>query len=134
MVIDTSAVIAFLRDEPEAAAIERAIAAAPTVRISAITAFECRIVALRQFGQAMLDGFEVLLAKAGARIDPFDSDQAALAFEAYRRFGKGSGHPAQLNIGDCAAYALAQSSGLPLLFVGGDFSRTDIASALAPGK
>jgi ribonuclease VapC len=134
MVIDTSAVIAFLRDEPEAAAIERAIAAAHTVRMSAITAFECRIVALRQFGQAMLDGFEVLLAKAGARIDPFDSDQAALAFEAYRRFGKGSGHPAQLNIGDCAAYALAQSSGLPLLFVGGDFSQTDVASALAPGK
>jgi ribonuclease VapC len=134
MVVDTSAVIAFLRDEPEAGRIERAFAAASVVRLSALNAFECRVVARRQYGQAMLDGLETLLVKIGARIDAFDADQAVLAYDAYRRYGKGSGHAAKLNIGDCAAYALPNSTGLPLLFLGNDFARTDIEAAMKPAR
>ena len=65
-------------------------------------------------------------------VEPFDDDQAGIAFAAYRSYGKGSGHKAQLNLGDCAAYALATSLDLPLLFKGNDFTHTDVRSALAP--
>jgi ribonuclease VapC len=64
------------------------------------------------------------------RVLAFDANQATMAFDAYLRFGRGSGHPAQLNLGDCAAYALAQSLNLPLLFKGNDFIHTDVNSAL----
>ena len=129
MVVDTSAIIAFLRGEPEADRIETRLDEATELRMSAFNAFECRAVLLRRFGESAVGDFDLLVVRAGIVLDPFDDDQATLALDAYRRFGKGSGDPAQLNLGDCAAYALARSRGLPLLFVGDDLSRTDIAVA-----
>ena len=129
MVVDTSAVIAFLRGEAGADRIEILLDETSELRMSAFNAFECRVVLLRRFGESAVGDFDLLVVRAGVILDPFDADQAELALEGYRRFGKGSGHPAQLNLGDCAAYALARSRGLPLLFVGDDFSRTDIEAA-----
>jgi ribonuclease VapC len=126
MVVDTSAVIAFLRGEAGADRIEILLDETSELRMSAFNAFECRVVLLRRFGESAVGDFDLLVVRAGVILDPFDADQAELALEGYRRFGKGSGHPAQLNLGDCAAYALARSRALPLLFVGDDFSRTDI--------
>src|SRR4051794_40179911 len=120
MVIDTSAMIAFLRDEPEAAAIEDAISTAEIRAVSAFTIFEARTVTLRRFGMPTLGELEGFLARIRPEVHAFDADHATLAFAAYRRFGKGSGHPAQLNLGDCAAYALATSLDLPLLYKGQD--------------
>lgn len=130
MVIDTSAVVAYLAGEPLADRIEQAFSETPECRMSAFNVFECRVVLSRQFDDNMVREFELLLVTAGIEIDPFDTDQAILAHHAYRKFGKGTKHPAQLNLGDCAAYALAKSKGLPLLFTGKDFSRTDVARAL----
>ena len=132
MVIDTSAIIAFLRSEPEADAIEELLDTSPDLRMSSFTAFECRVVLHVRFGSRAAADFDLLLAKAEITLDPFDAEQSDLAFAANRRFGKGSGHPAQLNLGDCAAYALAKDRGLPLLFKGNDFIHTDLVSALQP--
>ena len=74
--------------------------------------------------------FDDLLREAGISVEPVTEEQARLAREAYRDFGRGSGHPAKLNFGDCFAYALAKAMDEPLLFKGEDFSRTDVASAL----
>src|SRR5690349_20063205 len=73
---------------------------------------------------------ERLIAQLGIETVPFDAEQAASATRAYRDFGRGSGHPAALNLGDCYSYALADVTGEPLLFVGDDFAHTDIATAL----
>ena len=79
----------------------------------------------------MVQGLQDLIESSRPEIRAFDVEQAGLAFAAYRRYGKGSGHRARLNLGDCAAYALARSLDLPLLFRGDDFGHTDIRSALA---
>jgi ribonuclease VapC len=129
MVIDTSAIIALVGKEADAGAFEALIAAAPECRISAFNAFETRVVLWRRYGDAAVVAFDVLLRDAGIAVSPFDHDQAATALDAYRRFGKGTGHPAQLNVGDCAAYALAVSLGQPLLFKGDHFTRTDVRAA-----
>lgn len=131
MVVDTSAVVASLTGEADAGRFRAALAATPMCRMSAVNVFECRLVLGSRFGDAMLREFELLLAKLPIAIDPFDGDAAVLAYDAHRRFGKGTGHPAGLNLGDCAAYALARSRGLPLLFKGNDFARTDIEPGLA---
>ena len=133
LVVDTSAVVAFLRSEPEADGIEAALADAREIYISAFTVFEARVVLARRVGPHASADFELLLVKLRAEITPFDSEQADLAAGAYRRFGKGSGHPAQLNLGDCASYALARQLDLPLLFKGDDFGRTDLKAALSTG-
>jgi ribonuclease VapC len=130
IVIDTSAILAFLFDEPDAEAMEAALAAADGCVMSSFTLFECRTVLWRRLGPAALSELELLLQAAHVLIAPFDAEQSALAFEAYRRFGKGTGHPAQLNLGDCAAYALAISRGAPLLFKGEDFVHTDVMRCL----
>ena len=132
MVLDTSAVVACLAGEPEAAPMRALIAGADALTISAFTVFECRVVLGRLFGEAMVREFELLLAKAGVEVVAFDEEQANVAHAAYLRFGKGTGHPAQLNLGDCAAYALAVSRGEPLLYKGADFRHTDVESALPP--
>jgi ribonuclease VapC len=129
MVVDTSAVVASLTGEPDAGRLQAALIAAPMCRMSAVNVFECRLVLGSRFGDAMLREFELLLAKLPVTVDPFDGDAAVLAYDAYRRFGKGTGHPARLNLGDCAAYALARTRGLPLLFKGDDFAKTDIKPA-----
>lgn len=130
MVIDTSAVVASLNAEPDADRFRAALKSAAECVMSAFTVFECRTVLGMRFGDAKLREFELLLAKLPVRIVPFDADQAILAHQAYRRYGKGTGHPAQLNLGDCAAYALALTLGMPLLFKGDDFPRTDVPAAL----
>lgn len=132
MVIDTSALVAFLLDEPEADAIREALLTPTPARISAVTLFEARTVLWGRFGTTMLQGLEELLADLRPEVTPFDGEQSRLAFAAHRRYGKGSGHPARLNLGDCAAYALATSLDLPLLFKGDDFRRTDVRPALDP--
>lgn len=126
MIVDTSALIAILRDEPEAAAFALKIAEAQTRRISAANFLEASIVvdgSRDAIASRRLDDF---LRVANLIIEPVDEAQARIARDAYRDFGKGSGHPAQLNFGDCFAYALAKSSGQRLLYKGQDFIHTDI--------
>jgi ribonuclease VapC len=125
MVVDSSAVIAWVRAKPEAEAIKDALLEAPLLFMSAFSVFETKTVLLRPF-PGDFSKFEVLLDDLCVRILAFDARQATLAFEADQRYGKGSGHPAQLNLGDCAAYALARSLDLPLLFKGNDFIHTDV--------
>lgn len=130
MVIDSSAIIAWMRNEPEADRIEDALDSVARLRMSAFNVFECRGVLLRRFGEAAVGEFDVLLMRLGVAIEPFGEEQAELALDAYRRYGKGSAQGAGLNLGDCAAYALARACDLPLLFVGDDFTQTDIRSVL----
>ncbi|HTE39129.1 MAG TPA: type II toxin-antitoxin system VapC family toxin [Reyranella sp.] len=128
IVVDTSAIIALLLGEAEAAQYANLLADAPDVRMSAVTDYEARVV-LRPRGPAMIFRYDALLAEIGVSIVPFDQEQARLAFEGYRHWGKGV-HPAALNLGDCAAYALAKTLDAPLLFKGADFARTDVRRAL----
>lgn len=130
MVVDTSAVVALLRQEAGAEKIALAIDAANEVVMSAVSVFETRMVMGGRYGDAGTREFDLFLHDAAVRIDPFDGDQAFLAYAAFQKYGKGRGHPAQLNMGDCAAYALAKSLDLPLLYIGDDFARTDITPAL----
>jgi ribonuclease VapC len=130
VIVDTSALIAVLRDEPEAPACAKAIAAASRRRISAANFVEAAIVIDASRDPVASRRFEDLLREAQLVVEPVTEAQARIAREAYRDFGKGSGHPAKLNFGDCFAYALARDSGEPLLFKGNDFVHTDIAPAL----
>ena len=106
IVVDSSALIAVLREEPGAQKIEGLLGKVDDVRISAFTLFECRSVVLRRHGLEGLGELAVLLDCLPLTVVPFDAEQSALAFEDFRSFGKGSGHPAQLNLGDCSSYAL----------------------------
>lgn len=126
MVIDTSAVLAVLQLEPEAESFAKLIEAAEVRRISAVSVLEAGIVAEARKGRPGAEELDAFLQQGGFVIEAFDAEQAEVAREAYRRFGKGR-HEAALNLGDCAAYALARTSGEPLLFKGADFSRTDVA-------
>jgi ribonuclease VapC len=128
MVIDTSAILAILLDEPEAIDLERRIAADPVRLISAATMVEAAIVIESRLGDAGGREFDLWLHRLDAEVVPVDADQAQMARRAWRRFGKGR-HPAGLNYGDCFTYALAATRGEPLLFKGNDFSRTDLATA-----
>ena len=130
MIIDSSAIVAFIRNEPTADRVEAAMLSASPLRISAFTLLETRIVLARHAGDVAVRECDLLLAKLGVRTEPFDEDQAALAFAAYSRYGKGTGHRARLNLGDCAAYALAMTHHEPLLYVGTDFARTDVTPAI----
>ena len=125
MVIDASALIAILDDEPERRAFIEAIAADPVRLISAATVLETGIVVESRRGEHAGREFDLFLHRAHARIVPVDEKQVETARAAYRRYGKGR-HPAGLNFGDCFSYALAKVEGQPLLFKGGDFSRTDV--------
>jgi ribonuclease VapC len=129
MVIDTSAVFAALTNESDAVVYRDAIKEADERFMSAVTVYETRIV-LGVRGDAQLREFELLLTRLPIEIVPFDADQSILAYAAYRRFGKGSRHPARLNLADCAAYALATHRRAALLFKGGDFAKTDVLPAL----
>ena len=124
MVVDTSALIAILLQEEDAQTYADAIAAAATAALSAASYVELAIVSFSRGvrGRAEL---EATLAEAAIDIVPVTLDQARLVAGAYERYGKGR-HAAALNLGDCFAYALAQSRGEPLLFKGTDFSLTDV--------
>jgi ribonuclease VapC len=128
MIIDTSAIIAILRDEPEAMSCARAIADATIRRVSAVNFVESAVVIDASRDPIATRRFDDFIKAAGVSIEPITATQAQIARGAYRDFGKGSGHPAKLNFGDCFAYALAKESGEPLLFKGGDFAHTDIVS------
>jgi ribonuclease VapC len=127
MVIDTSALLAILLVEPEAEAFSRAIAKDPKRLLSALSALETSIVIHGRKGPAGVRELDLLVHAVGLTIVSLDADQVQLARTAYEKFGKGR-HAAGLNLGDCCSYALALSSGQPLLFKGNDFSRTDIAA------
>lgn len=129
MVIDTSALIAILGNEPDAPAMEEAIERDPIRLVSAATLLEASIVIEARFGEAGGRELDLLVHKAQIEIVAFDQDQAELARDAYRMYGKGR-HPAGLNYGDCFSYSLSIARGEPLLFKGNDFARTPIKSAL----
>lgn len=129
MIIDTSAIVAILREEDEARRFAEAIEAASVRRISAATYVEIGAVIDGARDPVASRLVDELLATAGIVIEPVTAAQARVARDAYRDFGKGSGHAAGLNFGDCFAYALATATGEPLLFKGVDFSRTDVAVA-----
>ena len=131
MVLDTSAIIATLTDEPDSAQFRAAMLGAESLLMSAIAVLETRMVLFARLGPDAAVHFDELLENAGIVVVPFDDDMARAAFDAFRRYGKGQGHPAQLNIVDCAVYALGKARSQALLFKGGDFDQTDILSALA---
>lgn len=127
MVIDSSALIAILLGEEEAPAMVLAITMNSRRLISSLTALETSIVINARKGSDGERELELLLYKIEADIVPFTRDHYILAFEAWKRYGKGR-HLAGLNLGDCCSYSLALSSGEPLLFKGDDFARTDISA------
>jgi ribonuclease VapC len=130
MIVDTSALIAILRDEPDAAFFAEAIENASQRRMSAANFLEAAVVIDGSRDPVASRRFDELIKEAEIVISPVTEAQARIAREAYRDFGKGSGHPAQLSFGDCFAYALAKVTGEPLLFKGNDFVHTDVAPAL----
>lgn len=129
MIIDTSAIIAILRDEAEARRFAEIIESAPVRRISAASYVEIGAVIDGARDPVASRLVDELLATAQIAIEPVSPAQALIARETYRDFGKGSGHAAGLNFGDCFAYALAKATGEPLLYKGVDFSHTDVAAA-----
>jgi ribonuclease VapC len=125
MVLDTSAIIAMLFDEPEAEMFERQIADDPLRLLSAGSVIEAGIIIESRLGDAGGREFDLWLQRAAVEIVPVDVEQTEMARRAWRRFGKGR-HPASLNYGDCFAYALAATRDEPLLFKGSDFVKTDV--------
>jgi ribonuclease VapC len=132
MIVDTSALIAILRVEPDAPDHAAAIEAAAVRRISAANFVEAAVVMDSARDPVVSRRFDELVSAAELRIEPVTEGQARIARDAYRDFGKGSGHAAGLNFGDCFAYALAKEKGEPLLFKGNDFVHTDIVPARQP--
>jgi ribonuclease VapC len=129
MVIDTSALIAILLDEPDAGKIRAAIEAGFPRLLSAASLVEASLVIESRKGEAGGRELDLLLYRGAIEIVPVDRDQAELARVAWRRYGRGR-HAARLNYGDCFAYALAKSRRSPLLFAGTDFAATDIEPAI----
>ncbi|WP_213980597.1 type II toxin-antitoxin system VapC family toxin [Sphingomonas sp. dw_22] len=128
MIVDTSAIMAILIDEPERPAFVEKLARASVRQVSAGSWIELSAVQVRgnrDYQQAL----DVLAAEFSLAIAPVTVEQARIGHEAYRKFGMGSGHSARLNFGDCFAYALARATGQPLLYKGDDFARTDIIAA-----
>ena len=130
MIIDTSGLLAILRDEPDAAAYAEAIQGAASRRLSAVSFVETAVVIDSGRDPIASRGFDELLRVAQIAVDPVTEEQARIARDAYRDFGRSSGHPAKLNFGDCFSYALARATGEPLLFKGTDFVHTDVIQAL----
>jgi ribonuclease VapC len=125
MVLDTSAIIAILFDEPDAEVLERQIVDDPVRLVSAGSVIEATIIIESRLGDAGGREFDLWLQRASIEIVPVDVEQTEMARRAWRRFGKGR-HPAGLNYGDCFSYALAATRDEPLLFKGNDFARTDV--------
>jgi ribonuclease VapC len=130
MVLDTSAIFAAIAGETDSEAYRSAIRNAPIRLMSAVTLLETRLVLFSRLGSGAIDKLDALIQRAQIVVVVFDGEQIDIAFDAFKRYGKGQGHPAQLNIVDCASYALARSHDLPLLFKGNDFPQTDIKPAL----
>lgn len=130
MIVDTSAVVAVLRDEEDAPRYIDALAAASEPKISAGSYVEVGIVVDLNRDPVLSRRLDELLTTARVGVEAVTREHAEIARLAYRDFGKGSGHPAGLNFGDCFAYALSRATGEPLLFKGDDFSHTDVQPAI----
>jgi len=133
MVIDTSAIVAILLREPDADRPSGCLAEAPHRVMSAVARVELSFVIEGRYGETGRADLERSLRDARIEIAAVTSQQAEIAIDAFRRFGRGR-HPAALNIGDCFSYALAKAINQPLLFKGNDFIHTDIQPALTPGS
>ena len=129
IVIDTSALIAMLQDEPERAEFASLIARAERRLESTVSLLEAGMVARCRRGEAGLKALDDIISDAELEIIPFDDVQRQLALAAFNKYGKGIHASARLNFGDCAAYALAKSINAPLLFKGDDFAATDLTPA-----
>lgn len=129
MIVDTSALAAILFQEPEQAALIDTIADAPSAGLSAASLVELSVVVDRRSGPVLQRQADRLIRDLGVHVEPFTHTQAEIARAAYRDFGRGSGHPAKLNLGDCFAYALAIDKDEPLLWVGNHFGHTDVRPA-----
>ena len=129
MIIDSSALVAILAREPERAEFEALVARDASPRISAATYLEAGIVVDSPRNPILTRELDRFLSAADIAIEPVTAEQAIIARSAYRDFGRGSGHPARLNFGDCFAYALARALDDELLFKGNDFSHTDVRPA-----
>ena len=129
MIVDTSAIIAILKNEPESETFSEAIEAATAVRMSAASYLETNIVIGRCKNPILTGRLEDILENPGLQIEPVTAAQAKIAWAAYRDYGKGSGHAANLNFGDCFSYALAREKREPMLWKGDGFSHTDIRPA-----
>ena len=124
IVIDSSALIAVLEGEPEAATFAHVIEGAEDRHMSPFTLFEASVVITSRRGGAGKLGLDALRSRHRINVEPMTEDMAAIAYDAWVVYGKGR-HPAGLNLGDCCSYALAKALGLPLLFKGDDFGKTD---------
>jgi ribonuclease VapC len=134
MTIDTSALIAIFRDEPDAEWFADAIEAAVSCHMSAVSFVEASVVLDGSRDPVVSRKFDEFVKDAGIVIEPVTIHQAKIAREAYRDFGKGSGHPARLNFGDCFSYALAKERGEALLFKGNHFTHTDVRRAISSAR
>ncbi|MCF6200285.1 MAG: type II toxin-antitoxin system VapC family toxin [Hyphomicrobiaceae bacterium] len=126
MIVDTSALIAILLNEPEEGVFLDILENTDTIRISAVSALEAGIVMHSRYGAKGVDKLHALLNGFAAQEVAFNPEQRMAAEKAFTLYGKGQGHKAQLNFGDCATYALAKTAGMPLLFKGNDFTHTDL--------
>lgn len=132
MVIDTSAIVAISRQEPEAAAFSKLLEQTPGKLMATPTYLECAFVMAGIAPTKGLTFLEGIVSDTLITLVPFGTAELDAAIEARLKFSRGSGHPAKLNFGDCFAYALAKTRNLPLLFKGDDFVHTDIEPALKP--
>jgi len=130
VIVDSSALIAILNEEPLAPKCFEALLASPVIRMSAANLLEAAIAMDRHPSPILGPALDDLIARLGIAIEPVILSQIVIARDAHRRFGRGTGHPARLNFGDCFAYALAKEFNEPLLFIGQDFIHTDIRQAL----
>jgi ribonuclease VapC len=132
MIVDSSALVAIVKNEPKATACAEALERAPHISISAANYLEASIVVDALPAPSAATAFEIIMEQYGMAIEPVTESQARIARLAYRQYGRGNDSKAKLNFGDCFAYALARERNEPLLFTGDDFTHTDIRPAIAP--
>ncbi|MBV8976747.1 MAG: type II toxin-antitoxin system VapC family toxin [Alphaproteobacteria bacterium] len=130
MIVDSSAIVAIVKKESDARSFTDALEAQPFCRMSAATFVETAVVIDAKRDPVLSRRYDDILRDSGIEIIAVDERQARIARDAYRDYGKGSGHKARLNFGDCFAYALAKALDEPLLYKGTDFGQTDVRSAL----
>ena len=128
MIVDSSAIVAILGSEADADSLEAALVGAPIRRVSSVNYVEAAVVIDSRRDPILSRGLDEFLRQTQTAIETVTPEQARIAREAYRDFGKGR-HRAGLNLGDCFAYALAKVAGEPLLCKGGDFKKTDLEVA-----
>lgn len=130
MIVDSSALVAILLQEPDAATFAEALAVVRFKGLSAASYVETALVIDAKRDPVATRQLDNLITRSSIQIEPFTAEQAKIARQAHRDFGRGSGHRARLNFGDCMTYALVKVTGQPLLYKGDDFGHTDVRSAL----